>query len=99
MYALGVTCPTSLLLNLEDFIFAEVIQKHSDWQARFRLNDEKQLSKPGGNIRNIKQIYSSYVGSPGSAVTTYNMLYTFAFLRNSIQQLIAFRTNPETELQ
>ena len=37
--------------------------------------------------------------SPGSAVTTYNVLYTFAFLRNSIQQLIAFRTNPETELQ
>ena len=31
---------------------------------RFRLNDGKQLSKPGGNIRNIKQtLYSSYVGS------------------------------------
>ena len=30
---------------------------------RFRLNDGKQLSKPGGNIRNIKQTYSSYVGS------------------------------------
>ena len=29
------------------------------------------------------------------AVTTYDVLYTFAFLRNSIQQLIVFRTNPE----
>ena len=30
---------------------------------RFHLNDGKQLSKPGGNIRNIKQTYSSYAGS------------------------------------
>ena len=29
------------------------------------------------------------------AVTTNNVLYTFAFLRNSIQQLIAFRMNLE----
>ena len=30
-----------------------------------------------------------------SAVTTNNVLYTFAFLRNSIQQLIVFRMNPK----
>ena len=30
---------------------------------QFYLNNGKQLSKPGGNIRNIKQTYSSYVGS------------------------------------
>ena len=29
MYALGVTCPTSPLLNLDVIIFAEVIQKHN----------------------------------------------------------------------
>ena len=63
MYALGVTCSTSPLFNLDVFIFAEDIQKHGDWQVRFRLSDGNQLSKPGGNIRNIKQTYSSYVGS------------------------------------
>ena len=63
MYALGVTCLTSPLLNLDVFIFAEVIQKQGDRQARFHLNDGKQLTKPGGNIRNIKHTYSSYVGS------------------------------------
>ena len=30
MYALGVTCPTSPLLNLDVLIFAEVIQKQGD---------------------------------------------------------------------
>ena len=44
MYALGVTCPTSPLLNV--FIFAEVIQKQGDWQVQFHLNDGKQLTKP-----------------------------------------------------
>ena len=63
MYVLGVTCSTSPLFNLDVFIFAEVIQKQGDRQAQFRLNDGKQLSKPGGNIRNIKQTYLSYVGS------------------------------------
>ena len=30
MYVLGVTCPTSPFLNLDVFIFAEVIQKQGD---------------------------------------------------------------------
>ena len=30
MYALGVTCSTSPLLNLDVFMFAEVIQKQGD---------------------------------------------------------------------
>ena len=63
MYALGVTCSTSPLFNFDVFIFAEVIQKQGDWQARFRLNDGKELFKPGGNIRNNKQTYLSYVSS------------------------------------
>ena len=29
---------------------------------QFRLNDGEQLSKRGGNIRNIRQTYSGYVG-------------------------------------
>ena len=63
IYVLGVTCSTSPLFNLDVFIFAEDIQKHGDRQKRFHLSDGNQLSKPGGNIRHIKQTYSSYVSS------------------------------------
>ena len=63
MYALGVTCSTSPLFNLDVFIFVNHHAFEYLWQTRFRLSDGNQLSKPGGNIRNIKQTYSSYVGS------------------------------------
>ena len=41
MYALGVTCPTSPLLNLDILIFAEFIQKQEAVRHQIHLEIEK----------------------------------------------------------
>ena len=89
MYALGVTCPTSLLLNLDVSIFAEVIQNIVIDKRGFVLTMENNYL----NLGVTSEILNRFIHVM-SAVTTYNVLYTFAFLRNSIQQLIAFRIKP-----
>ena len=47
MYALGVNCPTSPLLNLDIFIFAEVIQIQDDCECGFVLTMENIYLKLG----------------------------------------------------
>ena len=76
-YALSVTCSTSPLFNLDVFIFAEVIQKQGDWQAWWMESSYLNLGVTSEILNRLIQVMS--------AVTTYNVLYTFAFLRNSIQ--------------
>ena len=74
-----------MFLSLPKLFKSKVIDKHS-----FVLMMESSYLNLGVTSEILNRLIQVM-----SAVTTYNVLYTFAFLKNSIQQQIAFRTNPK----
>ena len=80
-----VLFPIWTFLSLPKLFKSKVIDKHG-----FVLMMESSYLNLGVTSEIINRLIQVM-----SAVNRYNVLYTFAFLRNSIQQLIAFRMNPE----
>ena len=86
MYALGVTCSTSSLFSLDVFIFAKDIQSKVIHKHGFVLAMEISYLNLGVTSEILNRLTQANVGSDHVQCVAY---------RNSIQQLITFRMNPE----